>query len=254
MLYTVNELSKLAGVSVRTLHHYDEIGLLKPQAYTAAGYRQYGQQELERLQQILFFKELDFELVQIKNLLDSPGFDSERALLHHRELLEKRRERLERLLQTIDKTIEAMKGISSMENDELFENFDMTEIEEHKAKYADEVKEKYGAWAAKDKTKHYGKREWAEVTAAAGAISADLVALMQAGRAPEDEDVQQLITQHHAYISKYFYECPLEVYEGLASLYVEDERFTKNIDKTAPGLAHFQSAAMKVYCMLARKQ
>ncbi len=248
MNYTVNELSKLAGVSVRTLHHYDEIGLLRPASHTEAGYRQYGPAELKRLQQVLFFKELDFSLDAIRAILDSPGFDEAKALRQHRTLLLKRRDRLDKLLETVDKTLQTFKGGNIMQDKDYFENFDMTEIEEQQKKYAKEVDQKYPGWQQRDKTKRYGKREWAEVMQKGGQIQTDLAELMAAGREPADPAVQAVIDRHFHYIDDSFYDCSLEVYEGLSNLYVDDQRFTENIDKMKPGLADFQSRAMKVYC------
>jgi MerR family transcriptional regulator, multidrug-efflux activator len=247
MAYTVQGLATMAGITVRTLHHYDSIGLLRPQSHTQSGYRQYGPEELERLQQILFFRELDFPLEDIKEILDKPSFDRSRALEQHRELLKLRMSRLQNLLDTVDNTLKTIQGGTKMQDKELFESFDMTEIEEHKAKYAEEVDAKYPGWQQRDKTKHYGKKEWAEVTRVGGEIQTDLARLMEEGRSPSDPAVQAVIARHHAYIDKYFYTCPMEIYTGLGELYVADERFTKNIDKVKPGLAAFQSAAIKVY-------
>lgn len=125
MPYKVKEVADLAGVSVRTLHHYDEIGLLTPESVTTAGYRLYSERELERLQQILFFKEIGFPLQEIKTILDSPGFDRERALIAHRELLIEKKKRLEDLINTVDKTIDAVKGGIVMDKKDMFEGFDM---------------------------------------------------------------------------------------------------------------------------------
>ena len=248
MNYSVNELSKLAGVSVRTLHHYDEIGLLRPASHTEAGYRLYGLAELKRLQQVLFFKELDFSLDAIRAILDSPGFDEAMALRQHRSMLLKRRERLDKLLETVDRTLNTIKGGNIMQDKDYFENFDMTEIEEQQKKYAQEVDQKYPGWQQRDKTKRYGKREWAEVMQKGGQIQTDLADLMAEGCDPADPAVQAVIDRHFHYIDDSFYDCSLEIYDGLSNLYVDDHRFTENIDKVKPGLADFQSKAMKVYC------
>jgi hypothetical protein len=127
-------------------------------------------------------------------------------------------------------------------------DFDMTEIEQHKAKYASEVDEKYPGWQQRDKTKHYGKKEWAEVTRVGQEIQQDLAKQLDAGSPPNAPDVQAVIARHYAYIDRYFYDCPMEVYAGLGELYVADERFTENIDKLKCGLAAFQSAAIRVFC------
>jgi DNA-binding transcriptional MerR regulator len=248
MQYTVKELSKLAGVSVRALHHYDAIGLLIPETHTNAGYRLYGSKELMRLQQILFFKELDFPLDAIRILLDNPGFDEADALAKHRALLIKRRDRLDGLLDTVEQTLKSIKGDEKMDDQELFENFDMAQIEEQKAKYTAEVNEKYTGWEQCDKTKNYGRKEWAEVIRLGKQIQEGLAALMDEGREPADPAVQAVIDRHFRYIDDSFYNCTLDIYEGLSDLYVDDRRFTQNIDKVRAGLAKFQSRAMKAYC------
>lgn len=248
MAFTIGKVAKLAKVSVRTLHHYDAIGLLIPETRTESGYRLYGPKELARLQQILYFRELDFSLDAVRRLLDSPGFDEATALERHRELLLERRERLDKLIETVDQTIRSIKGDKPMEDKELFENFDLSEIETHKAKYAEEVNEKYKGWEQRDKTKRYGKKEWAEVMQRGRKIQEDLAALLDQGKDPADPAVQAVIGRHFHYIDDSFYDCPMEVYEGLSNLYVDDRRFTENIDKVRKGLAEFQSKAMKVYC------
>jgi DNA-binding transcriptional MerR regulator len=221
---------------------------LSPESRTDAGYRLYGPAELAKLQQILFFKELDFPLVVIRRLMNSPGFDEAKALEQHRELLLERRERFEKLIQTVNHTLNSMQGEKTMEDKELFENFDMAEIEAHKAKYAAEVDEKYKGWQQRDKTKHYGKKEWAEVMQRGKQIQEDLTKLMDEGCEPADPAVQGVIDRHFHHIDTSFYDCSLEIYEGLSNLYVDDPRFTENIDKVRNGLAEFQSKAMKVYC------
>jgi MerR family transcriptional regulator, multidrug-efflux activator len=248
MAYTVKELAKLALVSVRTLHHYDKIGLLVPESHTDAGYRLYGKKELSRLQQILFFKELDFPLKAIRGILDNPGFDEARALEQHRDLLMKRRERIDKLLLTVEKTLKAKSEVKEMEDRELFENFDMAPIEEHRAKYTKEVDRKYPRWQTKDKTKRYGKKEWAEVMLAGKQIQEDLANLMEMGQGPSDPAVQAVIDRHFHHIDSSFYDCSLEIYEGLSHLYLDDSRFTENINKIRSGLAQFQSSAMQIYC------
>jgi DNA-binding transcriptional MerR regulator len=242
--YTVSQLAKMAGVSVRTLHHYDQIGLLKPLARTEAGYRLYGQQELLRLQQILFFRELDVPLDEVRVILDDPGYDQVTALEQHRELLHKRMERLGRLLQTIDKTIKRLtEEDMALTDEELYEGFTKEEIEEYKR----EVREKYDpALVAESdrRVRAMSKAEWKAIGAEGEAVTSALAAL--AGREPGDSEVQALIARHHAWI-EHFYPCSAEIYRGLGQMYVEHPKFRAFYEKYRPGLADFMAAAMNVY-------
>ncbi len=148
MHYKIKEVADMAGISVRMLHHYDKIGLLKPESVNAAGYRLYSDENLNRLQQILFFKELNFPLQEIKIILDSPNFDKKEALKVHRQLLLEKKLRLEKIIQSVDKTINSMEGEFKMDKKETLNVFSMTEIEEHQRKYSEEIKEKYGNTSA----------------------------------------------------------------------------------------------------------
>ena len=144
MTYTVQQLAKLSGVTVRALHHYDAIGLLQPGGRSAAGYRLYGPAELERLQQILFLRELDFPLEEISALLDSPDFNREQALTQQRELLNQRIQRLQRLLGTLERTLQAMKGEIDMSDKEKFEGFKQEMIDKNEKQFGAEARAKYG--------------------------------------------------------------------------------------------------------------
>lgn len=245
----VKEVSKLAGVSVRTLHHYDEIGLLHPSSVTPAGYRLYGDRDLERLQEILFFKEIGFSLQEIKEILDSPGYDRRKALTAHRELLLEKRKRLDRILETVERTIASMEGGSPMANKDLFEGFDMNKIKEQQAKYSEEAKRLYGkeiVEASERKVNGYSEEKWKDMHAGIAANYSRLVSRMPYG--PEDAEAQQAIADWRQFIIDHFYDCSLEVFRGLGDLYVADERFTENIDRHAPGLAQFMKETMHVYC------
>jgi DNA-binding transcriptional MerR regulator len=157
--YTVKAVSQIAGVSVRTLHHYDEIGLLKPAGHSAAGYRLYGQEDLERLQQILFFKELGFDLKEIKRVLSDPDFDREKALVEHRKLLIERQERVGRLIQSVERTLKAMQRGNPMGAD-MFDGFDH-------AQYEEEAQQRWGHspefQESLRRTKAYTKQDWAQI-------------------------------------------------------------------------------------------
>ncbi|MBY6276217.1 MerR family transcriptional regulator [Symbiobacterium thermophilum] len=248
MALTVKAVAELAGISVRTLHHYDEIGLLKPAGQSAAGYRLYSREDLERLQQILFFRELGFSLKEIAAILESPGFDRRQVLLAHREALLQRKARIERLIATVDRTLAAMEREDAPmdtreEMKELFDGFDPGEYEE-------EARQRWGGSRefreSAERTRKYTRQGWQRIAAEAGEIYGNIARLMD--RDPGDPAVQEWVGRWHEHISKWYYDCSLEVFRGLGEMYVQDERFTRNIDKTKPGLARFLRDAMQIYC------
>lgn len=242
--YTVQQLADLAGVSVRTLHYYDAIDLLRPSSRTAAGYRLYGEDDLLRLQQILFFKELDFALDEIKRVLDHPGFDRVTALESHRRMLQERAERLAVLMRTIDKTIQSLKEDTMPLTDaELYEGFSPEQIESYKR----EVQERYDPVLVAESNRRVAKMskaQWKAVGAQGDAVTLRMAELM--GRDPGDPEVQQTIAGHHAWIEN-FYPCSAEVYRGLGELYTSDDRFRAHYEAYAPNLADFMQAAMTYY-------
>lgn len=244
MSYKVREVAELTGVSVRTLHHYDEIGLLRPDSLTESGYRIYTDENLERLQQILFFKELDFSLQEIKEILDSPGFDRKKALSSHLKLLEQKKTRLERIMDTVVKTINAIEGGNEMSKKDMFGAFEFNDS------YAQEAKEKYGhtdAWKeSQARTSRYTGQDWAEIMAKGDAIYKKLAAIMD--RSPDDPAVQDAVGEIRQHITDSFYTCTVDIFRGLGELFVADGRFTANIDKYGEGLAVFLRDAIKVYC------
>ncbi len=250
VFYRVREVADLAGVTVRTLHHYDQIGLLKPESVNEAGYRLYSDEDLARLQQILFFKELGFGLRQTKAIIDSPGYDRVQALKAHREILLKQRDRLNRLVATLEKTVESIERGTEMSKKEMFGAFDMSEIEKHQRKYAKEVEEKYGASAADQESKRraaaYGPDDWARIMGRGNEIFGRVADLMD--RSPSDPEVQQAVADWRQHLTESFYTCTPEILRGLGDLYVSDSRFTANIDKIKPGLAQFFSEAIVIYC------
>lgn len=239
----INEVAKLTGVTVRALHYYDEIGLLKPSRITEAGYRLYDREALTALQQILFFRELDFSLQEIREITGRPGYDRREALEKHREILLKKKERLEGLIGLVDRTL---KG----EDDMSFQEFDKTEIEEMKEKYAAEVRERWGGTAAyqeeREKTAKYDADKW-------NAVNNEGAALMRAfaehrSEAPESAAVQELVCRWKDYITNNFYRCTDEILAGLGTMYVNDKRFADNIDKNGAGTAAFMAKAIEAYC------
>ena len=239
----ISEVAKLSGITVRTLHYYDEIGLLKPNKITEAGYRVYSNEDLETLQQILFFRELDFQLNEIKEIMMNPNYDKNKALNKHKELLIEKRERLDGLINLIDKTI---KGDNNMS----FKEFDNSKIEENKNKYAEEVKNRWGNTDAykeyEKKTKSYDKNTW-------NTINEDMAKILKEFADNRNEDpnsdiAQELVEKWRMYITSNFYNCTKEILSGLGLMYTSDERFKKNIDQYGEGTAEFMAKAIELYC------
>lgn len=237
---TVNEVALLSGISVRTLHYYDEIGLLSPAATTGAGYRLYGDAELARLQQILFFRELEFSLGDIRTFLDDPAFDARRALLSHRKLLLMKRDRLEGLIRLVDHTLEG-------ENTMSFIEFDKSAIEEAQKTYAAEVKERWSGTDAyaesQKKTAGYTDGDWEEIHREMEEIYQGFVSVMDGD--PAGKEAQALAARWQAVITARFYPCTDEILAGLGDMYRTDDRFRQNIDRRAEGLAAFMAAAFR---------
>jgi DNA-binding transcriptional MerR regulator len=234
----------MAGVTVRTLHHYDAVGLLTPATRTAAGYRLYREEDLLRLQQILFFRELDFPLEQIAAILDDPGFDRVRALESHRRLLSEQVGRLQRLLTTVDRTIARLtEGLMGLTDEELYEGFSREQAE----RYRREARELYGeevVEASEQRARQMTKAEWNAVKDEGEVVTRGLAAL--ADRDPSDPEVQALIARHYAWVAT-FWTPDAASYAGLGQLYTDNPEFRANYDKYRPGLADFMRAAMEVY-------
>ncbi|MEG0075603.1 MAG: MerR family transcriptional regulator [Eubacterium sp.] len=239
----INEVAKLTGITVRTLHYYDEIGLLSPSEVTKAGYRIYNEDVLAVLQQILFFKELDFSLSDIKEIMTNPHYNQKEALTKHKELLLQKRQRLDGLITLVENTI---KGDTKMS----FQEFDTAEIEINRNKYAEEVKERFGKTDAykesEEKTANYDQQQWKMVNEEGAKILKSFGENRQL--APESEKIQQLVAEWQAYITKTMYHCTDEILSCLGKMYVCDERFTKNIDQNGKGTAVFMAKAIDIYC------
>jgi len=242
-MHTVKQLSKLAGVSVRTLHYYDEIGLLKPSSLGSNGYRHYEKEALLKLQQILFYRELDLSLEEIKSILGHPDFDLLAALRSHKETLQGRIERLNHLLRTVDDTIDHLKGKGNMNAKGMFEGFN----EEEQEKYALEAEKLYDPETVREsnrKWKAYPPAEKERILAEGRAIYVDLIASMPKGEA--SAEVQAIIGRWHQHM-QYFWSPRDEQLLGLANGYNEDARFRANFDKMHPKLAGFMRSAVKEY-------
>lgn len=237
-----SEVAKLTGVTRRTLHYYDEIGLLKPSGVTETGYRVYSESDLEVLQQILFFRELDFSLEDIRQIMQNPSYDKEDALQKQKELLLQKRERLDVLISLVNKTL---KG----ERDMSFSQFDASRIEETKRKYAQEAKRRWGDTAA---YAEYERKEKKRDAIQKRAMDDEGEAILsEFGRkrssAPDSREVQKLVEKWQAYVSDKYYTCTKEILSGLGKMYVGDERFTRYIDRYGEGTAAFMSSAIEVY-------
>lgn len=242
---TVKEFAALTGVSIRTLHYYDEIRLLRPASVTDSGYRLYGQQELERLQQILFLRELRFSLKEIAQILDDPTFDKRQALHQHRQLLLLQRQRLDELIRLADNTL---KGGSQM-NFDLLKHDPAREMQEE---YANEVRQRWGnteAYAeSQRKTAGYQKSDWQNLLSGMESIFDRFADLAREGADPASTEAQELVENWRDYISENMYTCTPEILHGLGQMYVCDERFTKNLDRHGEGCAQFMSRAIEIYC------
>lgn len=246
MKMLINEIAKLADVSVRTLHYYDEIGLLKPSAVDEQnGYRFYDENSLERLQAILFYRELDFPLKDISKLLSSPNYDRSKALTEQKHLLTLKKERMERLIFALDSL---MKGENTMD----FKAFDNSEFEAAREKYAAEAKEKWGNTDAykehSAKTSAYSGEKWAEVNSGMEAIMKEFAECKLSWAVPEDAAAQSLVKKWQDFITENHYTCTKEILAGLGEMYSADERFTANIDKYGEGTAQFMTDAIRAYC------
>ncbi|MBQ9956855.1 MAG: MerR family transcriptional regulator [Ruminococcus sp.] len=241
----IREFAKLTGVSVRTLHYYDEIGLLKPSFVEEQnGYRFYDERCLERMQEILFYRELDFPLKDIGEIMSSPDYDKQTALKEQRRLLTLKKERLERLITALDG---AMKGENLSMN-----IFDNSEYEAQREQYAKEAKEKWGFTEAykesAEKTKDYSKEKWSNVSEGMNTLMAEFAECRAGGNAPESNEAQALVKKWQNYITENFYTCTKEILAGLGQMYIADERFKDNIDKHGKGTAEFMCQAIGAYC------
>ena len=247
--YSVKKLAKLAGVSVRTLHLYDQIGLLKPSVRTEAKYRLYGEKELLRLQQILFYKELDFPLQAIGQLLNDPQFDLFQALESHKVALQQRRDRISTLLVTIDKTMLQLKGKTMLTHEELYEGLPKEKGEAYRQGAID----KYGKKEVEHAENHLrslGKADFEQLKAEQQAIAQQLVSLMH--QDPASEVVQAQIALHYQNIRQFWgtvhsSDKQADAYKGLGQLYVSDERFTMVNGQSNPAYALFLSKAMSYF-------
>jgi DNA-binding transcriptional MerR regulator len=233
---TVSEVAELAGVTVRSLHHYDEIGLLTPSARSEAGYRLYSRGDLERLREILVWRQLGFSLADVKSLLDDPRHDRLGAVREQRRLVEEQIERLRSVAVALDAVLAADGQGTEIEEAVMFDGFDPKAYEE-------EARERWGEGEAyresAARVAGYGEREWREIRAEAEEIVRDFAALQKAGGDPAGDAARAVAERHRLHISRWFYGCPPPLHRGLGEMYLADERFARHYERHAPGLAAF---------------
>lgn len=239
----VSEVAKLTGVTVRTLHYYDEIGLLKPSKVTEAGYRLYSNADLEILQQILFFRELDFSLSDIREIMLNPTYSRETALQNHRELLLQKRKHIDGLISLVDKTL---KG----DNDMSFKQFDTTEIKNARKEYAAEAKQRWGKSDAyteyEEKVSAYDDPQWKLLNGEGSYILREFGENRHLD--PASKEAQALVKKWQEFITANFYNCTKAILSCLGEMYISDDRFTQNIDRYGQGTALFMATAIEIFC------
>lgn len=249
MEYTVQKLGKMAGISTRTLRYYDEIDILKPARINSSGYRIYGQQEVDRLQQILFYRELGVSLEDIRSIVTSPEFDGAKALREHREKLLEKKEQLELLIANVEKTIAKTEGRIVMSDKEKFEGFKQKLIDENEKKYGEEIREKYGEDVVRksnNRVKNMTQEEYEAVTRLGEEQLRTLAEAFKTGD-PSGELAQKAAELHKQWLAFYWDGYSKEAHAGLAQMYVEDERFKAYYDKEQPGTAEFLRDAILIY-------
>lgn len=244
-MYTVKQIAELAGISIRTLHYYDEIALLKPPHVGDNGYRYYDDASLMRLQQILFYREVGLELMQIKRILDDPEFDLRNALHSHRAVLEERGRQVQRLLDTIDHTLQHLSGERDMSRKKLFKGFDKKDRRDAER----QARLQYGPGIVNESARlwnSYSKAKQQAVLDEGNQIYREIVEVLEAGTAPQDARMQALLARWHEHL-RYFYEPTFEILRGLGQLYRTDEAFIANFQRLHPDLPEYVHAGIAQY-------
>ncbi len=243
-MYTIKELADLAGVTTRTLRYYDQMGILIPAELGSNGYRYYDHDNLLRLQQVLFYRELDVPLKEILYILNRPDFQLLPALQNHQESIHSKVKRYQELLVTIQKTISNLEGEENMAENEYFEGFDETQYEEEtRDRWGDtsQYKESQRKWSS------YSKDQKEEIKKEGGRITKRMVTENSDAR-PDDPDVQRAVGDYYAYLNQYFYTFEVKFLRGLADMWVEDPRFAVNYERIREGGANFVREAVQIYC------
>jgi len=255
MEYTVQQLARTAGISSRTLRYYDEIGLLKPARITSSGYRIYGPKEVDRLQQILFYRELGVGLEQIREIINDASFDGLTALREHRVRLLEKKEQLELLIANVEKTIAQYEGRIVMTDQEKFAGFKQKLIDDNEARYGKEIREKYGDEAvdkSNRKIKGMTEEQYAQFEKLGQMVLDTLKEAMASGD-PSSELAQKTADLHRQWLSFTWDKYSKEAHAGLAQMYVDDERFTAYYDRVQPGAAAFLRDAVLIYTGMSQK-
>jgi MerR family transcriptional regulator, thiopeptide resistance regulator len=237
--YSVGQVAGLAGVTIRTLHHYDEIGLLSPSGRSAVGYRIYEEADLERLQRILFYRELGFALEEIATIVDDPHTDGVGHLRRQHGLLTERIKRLRVMVEAIDYEMEAQTMGIRLTPQERFEVFGDFRPED----YAGEADQRWGDTEAYRQSQRrvasYTKEDWQQIKAEEEEVRANLAAAFAAGLGPDSDEALAAAEAHRQHITRWFYDCSYDIHRGLTDMYVNDDRFRAHYDALAPGLAQF---------------
>ncbi|WP_326619329.1 MerR family transcriptional regulator [Streptomyces decoyicus] len=244
MSYSVGQVAAFAGVTVRTLHHYDEIGLLLPGERSHAGHRRYGEDDLDRLQQILFYRELGFPLEEVAALLDDPDADPQEHLRRQHDLLTGRIGRLQEMAAAVEHAMEARRMNVRLTPEEKFEVFGDFDPDA----YAAEAEERWGGTDAYKESQRraaaYTKDDWKRLTAEFDALHRAMADLLAQGLPADSEAAMDVAEEHRRFISGTYYDCPYEMHSGLGEMYVTDERFTATYEAIRPGLAVYMRDAM----------
>ena len=250
MEYTVNKLAKLAGISTRTLRYYDEFGLLSPSRLSSNGYRIYGQKEIDKLQHILFYRELGLPLEEIKQIISSEDFDANDTLHAHLSALLAKRNQLDTLIANVEKTLLSTKGEVKMSNKEKFEGFGQQLVDKNEAEYGAEIREKYGdetVDSSNMKIKGMTKQQYTEIEALSAEVNEALRVAFEEGD-PSSELAQKACELHKNWLCYFWDGYTKEAHVGVAQMYVDDPRFTAYYDKIAVGCAEFLRDAVLVWC------
>ena len=249
MEYTVQKLARLAGISTRTLRYYDEIGLLPPARTSASGYRIYGQVEVDRLQQILLYRELGVTLETIREIVTDPAFDRLRALREHREQLLNRRRQLDLIITSVENTIAMTEGRMPINDKEKFDGFKQTMVADNEKKYGKEIRERYGDDSVKrsnEKVLNMTPEQYEEVTKLAREVKTTLSTAFKMGD-PASEIAQQAADLHKRWLTCHWSDYSPAAHAGVAQMYVDDERFRAYYDDEQPGTAEFLRDAVHIY-------
>jgi MerR family transcriptional regulator, thiopeptide resistance regulator len=247
MQYTVKQLAKMAGITNRTLHYYDEIGLLQPASYGDNGYRYYDEDAVLRLQQIMFYRELGFRLDQIKTIINRPDFDLLQAMQAHRKALLGEVDRLNSLVETVDNTMKHIRGEMEMSKKDFYKGFD----EEKQRQHAKEAEKRWGEKAVQSQQRWEDRSPEGKnaFLTEMHEITANIAANVDKG--VESVEVQQWVERWHRFIDENCYPCSLEIFEGLGHMYPQDPEFRATYENIRPGLAEFMEEAMSYYCQAA---